>query len=43
MPRRSALAFLTLTLLAQTPSVRYVDIAGPSGVILPNTYGGRDS
>ena len=42
MSRRYGVALLALTLLAQTPAVRYVDVAGASGVTLPNTYGGRD-
>ena len=40
---RYAAGFLTLMLMAaDTASIRYVDIAVPSGLTLPNTFGGKE-
>src|SRR5215472_10855953 len=37
-----ALAFLSLALVANTPSFRFIDIAAQSGLTIPNTFGGKE-
>ena len=37
-----AFAFLSLLLLADTPAIRFIDIAAQAGLTTPITFGGKD-
>src|SRR5467141_1113312 len=37
-----ALALVSLLLLADTPPIRFIDIAAQAGLTIPNTFGGKD-
>src|SRR5215470_12595891 len=37
-----ALAFISLALVADTPSFRFIDIAAQAGLTIPNTFGGKE-
>src|SRR6476469_638152 len=36
------LAAISFLLVADTPAIRFIDIAAQSGLTLPNTFGGKD-
>src|SRR5215475_11527744 len=37
-----ALGFISLALVADTPSFRFIDIAAQAGLTVPNTFGGKE-
>src|SRR6185312_5831440 len=37
-----ALAFLSFSLLAGAPEIRFIDIASQAGLTIPNTFGGKE-
>src|SRR5947208_16620901 len=37
-----ALAWAYILLLADTPAIRFIDIAAQSGLTIPNTFGGKE-
>src|ERR1700704_7126853 len=37
-----AFAFLSVLLLADTPGLRFIDIAAQAGLTIPTTFGGKD-
>ena len=38
----AAFALLCFLLLADTPAIRFIDIAAQAGLTIPNTFGGKD-